>query len=69
MDYGAGAAGIEAGDVVVKIGEADISTRNDLILAVRLHRVGDEVEFVVLRNGERMTFAVVMGQRPADQQG
>jgi S1-C subfamily serine protease len=66
---GAGAAGIEAGDVVIKIGKTDISTRNDLILAVRLHRVGDEVEFVVLRNGERMTFDVVMGQRPADQQG
>lgn len=68
-DYGAGAAGIEAGDVVIEIGSTDISSRNDLILAVRLYRVGDEVEFVVLRNGERMTFDVVMGQRPADQQG
>jgi serine protease Do len=68
-DYGAGAAGIEAGDVVVQIGPKDIASRNDLILAVRLYRVGDEVEFVVLRDGELMTFDVVMGQRPPEQQG
>jgi putative serine protease PepD len=59
-------AGIETGDIVVGIGEKEIAGQTDLILAVRLYRVGDEVEFVVLRGGETETFTVVMGQRPAE---
>ena len=64
-DSAAAAAGIEEGDVVVMIGDKEISTRNDLILEVRLYRVGDVVEFGVLRNGEPLRFSVEMGQRPS----
>ncbi|NHZ71293.1 MAG: trypsin-like serine protease, partial [Proteobacteria bacterium] len=62
----AGDAGLLPGDVVIRIGDKDIVDQTDLILAVRLHRVGDEVEFEALRDGESMTFAVVMGQRPEE---
>ncbi|MDA2979371.1 MAG: trypsin-like peptidase domain-containing protein, partial [Actinomycetota bacterium] len=41
----AGDAGIEAGDVIVDIGGKSISSQSDLILAVRLYRVGDTVTF------------------------
>jgi S1-C subfamily serine protease len=68
-DSAAGLAGIEAGDVVVAIGGKEITDQTGLILAVRLYRVGDEVEFVVLRDGENETFTVVMGQRPAEHGG
>ena len=68
-DSAAGLAGIEAGDVVVAIGGKEITDQTGLILAVRLYRVGDEVEFVVLRDGENETFTVVMGQRPAELGG
>jgi len=68
-DSAAGLAGLEAGDVVVSIGGRAITDQTGLILAVRLYRVGDEVEFVVLRDGENETFTVVMGQRPAELGG
>ena len=65
----AGSAGLEEGDVVVDIGGTPIATQNDLILAVRLYRVGDEAQFTAVRDGELQTFTVVMGQRPAEFQG
>jgi S1-C subfamily serine protease len=68
-DSAAGLSGLEAGDVVVAIGDKEINDQTGLILAVRLYRVGDEVEFVVLRDGENETFMVVMGQRPAELGG
>ena len=65
-DSAAGTAGLQADDVIVRIGSKDIVSQNDLILAVRLYRVGDEVEFVVVRDGAEESFTVVMGQRPAE---
>ena len=55
--------------MVVAIGDKEINDQTGLILAVRLYRVGDEVEFVVLRDGENETFMVVIGQRPAELGG
>lgn len=65
-DSAAGTAGLQPNDVIVRIGDKDIVSQNDLILAVRLYRVGDEVEFVVARDGSEESFLVVMGQRPAE---
>jgi S1-C subfamily serine protease len=65
-DSAAGSAGLQPDDVIVRIGDKEIISQNDLILAVRLYRVGDEVEFVVLRDGVEESFNVVMGQRPAE---
>jgi len=62
----AGMAGLLAGDVVIQIGDKTIVDQTGLILAVRLYRVGDEVEFIAIREGETMSFSVVMGQRPAE---
>ncbi|MDK1018578.1 MAG: trypsin-like peptidase domain-containing protein [Actinomycetota bacterium] len=62
----AGIAGLLPGDVVTRIGTRDIRDQTDLILAVRLYRVGDEVEFTATREGEEFTFSVVMGERPAE---
>ncbi len=65
-DSAAGTAGLQPGDVIIRIGDKPIKNQIDLILAVRLNRVGDEVEFEALRNGESMTFDVILGQRPAE---
>ncbi|MDJ0792306.1 MAG: trypsin-like peptidase domain-containing protein [Acidimicrobiia bacterium] len=62
----AGAAGLQEGDVIVQIGDEDIVSQNDLILAVRLYRVGDTVDFVAIRDGQPITVSVVMGERPAE---
>jgi serine protease Do len=68
-DSAAAVAGLQPGDVVVGIGGKEIKGQTDLILAVRLYRVGDEVEFVALRDGETESFIVVMGQRPTELGG
>ena len=65
-DSAAAAAGLQVGDVIVRIGDEEITSQTDLILAVRLYRVGDEVEFEAIRNGQSETFTVVLGQRPAE---
>lgn len=65
-DSAAGMAGLQPGDVIISIGRKTIDDQTDLILAVRLYRVGDEVDFVAIREGETMSFSVVMGQRPAE---
>ena len=65
----AGDAGIEAGDVIVDIGGKSISSQSDLILAVRLYRVGDTVTFTVKRGGDALQFDVTMGQRPEEFRG
>jgi S1-C subfamily serine protease len=62
-------AGMEPDDVVIAIAGKTIVTQSDLALAVRLYRVGDVVTFTVMRDGEVLTFDVIMGQRPADLQG
>ncbi len=68
-DSAAGTAGLQPGDIIVRIGDKPIANQTDLILAVRLYRVGDKVEFEALRNDESMTFDVVLGRRPENIQG
>lgn len=63
-DAAAAAAGLEPGDVIVEIDGESIASQEQLIVKVRLYRVGDEVEFVVLRGGERLSFDIVLGERP-----
>lgn len=57
-------AGIEVGDVVVDIAGRRIETLSDLILSVRLYRVGDIVTFTIERGAETLEVDVTMGQRP-----
>jgi S1-C subfamily serine protease len=63
-DSAAGSAGLQAGDIIVGIGDKEISSQTDLILAVRLYRVGDSVTFTAIRDGATDDYTVVMGQRP-----
>jgi putative serine protease PepD len=58
---GAGAAGMQEGDVVVEFEGDAISTASDLTSAVRSRAPGDEVSVVIERRGERRTLAVTLG--------
>ncbi len=51
-------AGIKPGDVIVKMGEREINNIYDYTYALGDYNPGDEVEVVVLRNGERLSFKV-----------
>ncbi len=60
----AAAAGMLAGDIVIAIDDTAIDGASGLIAAIRDREPGDEVEIVVLRDGERRTLTVVLTNRP-----
>jgi S1-C subfamily serine protease len=51
-DSYAQAAGVEPGDIIVKVGDTPVFTRTDLWFFVREHNVGEEVEIAYVRDGE-----------------
>jgi S1-C subfamily serine protease len=48
------------GDVIVKVGNDDVTTTDDLANALERHEVGDRVEVTVERDNGRMTVPVVL---------
>jgi serine protease Do len=53
-------AGLKAGDVVVKVESAQMTSRNDWLKAIRNHR-GHMVQVTVMRNKQEMTLAMSAG--------
>ena len=54
-------AGIQEGDIITKLGDVSISSSSDLVLAVRSHNAGDNVEVTFNRNGQENTVSVTLG--------
>ena len=54
-------AGIEQGDIITKVGDTDISSSSDLVLAVRSHNVGDTVTITYVRGNQENTAEVTLG--------
>jgi S1-C subfamily serine protease len=54
------------GDVIVRVGEREVHTENDLGIALQRFRPGEEVELQIIRDGERRTVTVKLGERPAE---
>lgn len=59
-------AGIKQGDVVVKIGDKDVTPDQTLSLLTSSIAPGTRVPFVVIRDGQRLTIPVTLGTRPAE---
>jgi hypothetical protein len=60
-DGPAAQAGLREGDVVVKWGERDIRTLDDLNQALRRHKPGDAVALGVRRGSENLSLTAVLG--------
>jgi S1-C subfamily serine protease len=56
--------GIEAGDVIVKLGDAQIDDPDDLVGSVLQLDPGTRVPLDIVRNGKRQTVEVELGRRP-----
>ncbi|MCX8056645.1 MAG: M20/M25/M40 family metallo-hydrolase [Ignavibacteria bacterium] len=56
-------AGLKAGDIIIKFGDKTVKNVYDYMYAMQGYKAGDEVEVVVLRNGQEMKFKVVLGSR------
>ena len=59
-------AGLEAGDVIQKIGPKAVHSMHDLRLAVTSYRPGDTINVQLLRSGKPMTYDVVASRRGSD---
>ena len=57
--------GIQAGDVIVKVGAASISGVNDLVTAASGHKPGDRVAVTVVRHGKPLTRSVTLAKEPS----
>ncbi|MBZ5647027.1 MAG: M20/M25/M40 family metallo-hydrolase [Acidobacteriia bacterium] len=56
-------AGFKAGDILVQFGEMPIKNLYDFTFALRKHKIGDEVEVTVLREGQPVKAKVTLAQR------
>lgn len=65
---GADRAGLRAGDIIVRVGEKAITSPDDLIAAVRGHRVGDTLDFFIFRDGSAVErpLRATLGRRGAE---
>ena len=65
-DTPADEAGLQQEDVVIRIGDAEITSMDDLIIAIRQAEVGDVVEVVYIRDQEERTTEVTLDERPEE---
>ena len=56
-------AGIQAGDVIVELEGKEVSDLYAYTYALREHRPGDQVEIIVMRDGERVSLTATLGAR------
>jgi hypothetical protein len=57
------ALGLELGDRIVSLGHAEVGSPEELTEAVAAHEAGDEVELVLHRGGDQLSFSVRLGNR------
>jgi S1-C subfamily serine protease len=60
----AAAAGIDAGDLVVRLEGDRVTSMSELVAALRRHRPGDVVRVVLRRDGDAVTVDVALAERP-----
>ena len=56
-------AGMRKGDVLIRLGDADIADLQAMTVALAKHKPGDTVELVVLREGREQKLVAVLGSR------
>jgi S1-C subfamily serine protease len=54
------------GDVITRVGDTQIDSANDVGLALLPYAPGDEVTLQIVRDGERRTIEVELGERPGE---
>lgn len=61
----AAAAGVQPGDVVVRLGDRQVGSIEDLLGALRDTEPGQQVPLELVRNGERQQLTVTIGSTPS----
>ena len=61
-------AGVQPKDIIIGLGDTDISNRTELTRVLRRFKAGDTTTITVIRSGERMTMDITLGEKPRDTQ-
>jgi hypothetical protein len=56
-------AGLRKGDVLIRLGRHEVANLEGMTEAMRQYKPGDEIELVVLRDGQRVTLRATLGSR------
>lgn len=64
----AAAAGLQPGDVVVKVDNKEVAPDNTLSFIVANTAPGKRIPIEVIRNGKRMTLTATVGKRPSEEE-
>jgi putative serine protease PepD len=59
------AAGLQAGDVITKLGDVTVSDQNGLVAAIAALKPGAQVDVTVLRGSNTTQLHVTIGTQPA----
>jgi serine protease Do len=62
-------AGVEPGDVILKVGDSPVRTPHDVLFAVLAFEPGDMIKLTIDRRGKKMEIDVKARQRGADEGG
>jgi len=65
----AGKAGIQPGDVILKLDGNEVNSVSELRNSIADHNVGDKVTLVLERNGEEQTVEAVLEEMPQESNG
>ncbi|GGI08843.1 S1C family serine protease [Egicoccus halophilus] len=63
-DTGAAEAGIRPGDIIVEVDGEPLATMSELVAEVRRRQPGEAIDLGLIRDGEELTVAVTLGERP-----
>ena len=61
-------AGFKMGDVIIKVGDTDITSMEDLNVVKKQYSAGDTATFTIYRDGQEMTMEVTWDAVPAQDQ-
>ncbi len=64
----AAAAGVRQGDLILRVNGEDVTNQGDLTRKVAAAEVGAASRFEILRNGQRVSLTVRLGERPSEQE-
>ncbi|MCR4317529.1 MAG: trypsin-like peptidase domain-containing protein [Planctomycetes bacterium] len=62
--FAAADAGLQAGDVIRKIDDTEISTVDDLVVTLQNYKAGDKVTITIDRDGEEIEIEATLSARP-----
>ncbi len=65
-DGSADRAGIQAKDIIIAIGDTEVSSVNELTRALRRFKAGDETTITVIRSGQQITMDITLDEKPQD---